>query len=588
MANVISELFKDIADSIRYKTGETGTMKPAEFPAEIMSIVTGGGSSGGESGGESGGGIVVSDKWIFDAGEFFATQDTHTIEHTLGRLPDIVYCHMTISSELSGSKAVLLEAVTTSENLLGNATNEAGAKKKYGFAHTLTPSTNTLYTFGVNSIENLNEANFIFPTENTIKFGATGSFIDVILSRNYKYAWIAFAKTTTSSGGGGSSGESSDLVKHVTFIGADGTQLYRMPVLKGDNCKDPVANGNIATPTKESTVNTVYTFSGWSLTQGGNANSAALSNVTEDRTVYVAFKASTRTYTVRFYDGDTLVNTQQVAYGGSSSYTYSKKDYVFNGWIPEPTNVTSDMDCYAQMDMAQFKDLDWYTIAQMSEAGRADASFNIGDTKTVTLTWENGATEDVVFEIADLAKDVNYDTKKPVITLITKNLLLDKQVWGESILNQDTHSYDYYYDYYYDDIPIKQFLTETVFNALPSELRSVLKRTASQYHERKGRATEDIAFYIRPVDSENIGYAYNASYIKVDSRYTYSIFDNTSTSRIKRCAGTPEKWALAGDHWYGHGTGTLSHGEMGGVGTDGNPVEMSVTDKTGVCFLLFI
>ena len=46
MSNVLGTLFQDIADAIRAKTGDTDTMKPAEFPAEIASIVTGGIASG--------------------------------------------------------------------------------------------------------------------------------------------------------------------------------------------------------------------------------------------------------------------------------------------------------------------------------------------------------------------------------------------------------------------------------------------------------------------------------------------------------------------------------------------------------------
>lgn len=44
MANVLGELFQDIADAIREKTGSTDTMAPADFPAEIGAIETGGGS----------------------------------------------------------------------------------------------------------------------------------------------------------------------------------------------------------------------------------------------------------------------------------------------------------------------------------------------------------------------------------------------------------------------------------------------------------------------------------------------------------------------------------------------------------------
>lgn len=45
MPNVLGTLFGDIANAIREKTGETGTMKPIEFPEKISAIETGGGSS---------------------------------------------------------------------------------------------------------------------------------------------------------------------------------------------------------------------------------------------------------------------------------------------------------------------------------------------------------------------------------------------------------------------------------------------------------------------------------------------------------------------------------------------------------------
>lgn len=41
MGNVLGTLFGDIAKEIRAKTGETGTMKPAEFPEKISEISVG-------------------------------------------------------------------------------------------------------------------------------------------------------------------------------------------------------------------------------------------------------------------------------------------------------------------------------------------------------------------------------------------------------------------------------------------------------------------------------------------------------------------------------------------------------------------
>ena len=47
MANALGTLFGDIAAAIREKTGDTATMKPAEFPSKISGIEVGGGSGGG-------------------------------------------------------------------------------------------------------------------------------------------------------------------------------------------------------------------------------------------------------------------------------------------------------------------------------------------------------------------------------------------------------------------------------------------------------------------------------------------------------------------------------------------------------------
>lgn len=46
MANVLGTLFGEIAGAIREKTGETGTMKPAEFAQKIADLQIGGGSDG--------------------------------------------------------------------------------------------------------------------------------------------------------------------------------------------------------------------------------------------------------------------------------------------------------------------------------------------------------------------------------------------------------------------------------------------------------------------------------------------------------------------------------------------------------------
>lgn len=111
-------------------------------------------------------------------------------------------------------------------------------------------------------------------------------------------------------------------------------------------------------PTKASTAQYSYSFSGWSLTAGGAANANALKAVASDRNVYAAFTSTVRKYTVRFYNGTTLAQTvSEVPYGSNASYTgdtpaktdvEKPEDYEFTGWNPSPNGITGNTDCYAQ------------------------------------------------------------------------------------------------------------------------------------------------------------------------------------------------------------------------------------------------
>ena len=78
MANALGVLFQDIANAIREKTGETGTMKPAEFPTAISGIEVGGGSD-------------ESKTFIYKEGSFTpsSTGDI-VVQHNTGVIPDMI------------------------------------------------------------------------------------------------------------------------------------------------------------------------------------------------------------------------------------------------------------------------------------------------------------------------------------------------------------------------------------------------------------------------------------------------------------------------------------------------------------------
>lgn len=105
-------------------------------------------------------------------------------------------------------------------------------------------------------------------------------------------------------------------------------------------------------PTRESTAQYDYAYTGWALTNGGEADANALNNITAPRNVYAAYSATIRKYTVKFYNGNALMYEQQnVEYGTNATYgseTVPTKAmdaqfiYTFDGWSRSNNNVTDD------------------------------------------------------------------------------------------------------------------------------------------------------------------------------------------------------------------------------------------------------
>lgn len=204
------------------------------------------------------------------------------------------------------------------------------------------------------------------------------------------------------SAGGGSSQD----VRYVTFMNGENV-LYVKPVAVGDDCVDVLAKGFIETPTKESTAQTVYSYSGWSLTNGGAA-ADVLGAVTENRTVYAAYTESVRRYTVSYYDGDTLLKTESIPYGTTPSYAPLKEGYTFTGWTPAVEPVTCDASYTASwIEKYDFASLSWDQISEISRAGNAATAFELGAKKTFTYkaygSVYTGVAEIVGFDHDDLA-----------------------------------------------------------------------------------------------------------------------------------------------------------------------------------------
>lgn len=322
----------------------------------------------------------------------------------------------------------------------------------------------------------------------------------------------------------------------ITFIGVDGSVLCELSVLPGKNCPNPVTTGHITKPTKESTVSTVYSFSGWSLTEGGEAVSNALNNVTENRTLYAAFTESVRYYTVRFWDGDTLRRTEQIPYNGSSTYVYDKTGYNFEGWNPQPVNVASDMDCYGTWTVSSFAGDSWDQIAENCENGVAAQHYKVGDERQIHVTYDKAydgvAGADITLRVINIGKEKNYNGEymNGMVILCATPLHMSKMAYKADFANKlgDILAYSV--------SDIMDHLDVSVHNILPSDLkRNITPTTRSCTSVFTGVNTTDkydVLLNLWSLTYNEVGSSYDLL------SYEYFKGDNAE-KRILRLPGYP-------------------------------------------------
>lgn len=174
----------------------------------------------------------------------------------------------------------------------------------------------------------------------------------------------------------------------VTFVNHDGTVLYEEYVDRGSTPSDPVAEGIIPAPTRESTAQYDFTYSGWD-----DITSATLA----PRTITAQYSESIRSYTVTWYSRVGLsLGSTTVQYGEEAVYTGDiptrvdeEASYVYNvfaGWNKSTGFVTGDTDVYAIWDRAELpavgKDLKDMSVAEIygvTSSGRASNYFELKD-----------------------------------------------------------------------------------------------------------------------------------------------------------------------------------------------------------------
>lgn len=350
MANVFIEesILQDWADFVREKTGTSDKMKPTELLAKTKSEwASGGGSAKKYIVPETTFSLAQSESGLYG----YTTENTYQFTEGKtykvlwdGEVFEFVYTVYTVD----------VGQIVPIGHALGNAS----------FFNT--------YSGGLTNFEDTGEPFMI---------GVASDNTFAILTDEEGESHVVAVYEEKAGG-------SSDDVRYVTFMSEDGkTELLVKPVAVGDDCADVISRGLIDTPTKSSTAQYDFTFSGWSISAGANADPDALKNVTEDRIVYAAYTSALRYYTISYYDGETLLQSESLAYGSMPGYVPTKTGYNFESWTPALSIVIGSASYTANWQSANLKmaDYSWAEIVAMANAGEAGA-FSIGDSKEFTLT----------------------------------------------------------------------------------------------------------------------------------------------------------------------------------------------------------
>lgn len=313
----------------------------------------------------------------------------------------------------------------------------------------------------------------------------------------------------------------------VTFCNYDGTELFSRPVFVGDNCPDPIAQGKINEPTRESTAQYTYAYSGWSLTAGGTASASALNVVTGDRTVYAAYTQNVRYYTVRFYDGTTLMKEEQIAYGVKATAPSTfKTGYEFLGWTPSDLTIYGDTDFYGEWAEAdKFSTVSYERLAEICANGEAANRFSIGDTREIVFNGETRSMRIIGFNLDDRADGTGKASITVLVTPLSITSVFDsgRKTWGASA--------------------IRSVCRDTIFNGLEEELRNIItpvtKITDYYYQNSTTTASETQTETVFLPSAVEVVASYPP---KQNETIVYPGLDTTNERILRNMEGTAVKW----------------------------------------------
>lgn len=244
---------------------------------------------------------------------------------------------------------------------------------------------------------------------------------------------------------------------------------------------NPVAAGLINAPTKEPTVDNVYTFIGWD---------KAFNYILTDTEVIAVYSETTRQYTVRWWNGTALLQTDIVDARGKVAYRgddlVSETGAIWVGWDALTNEIVSDMDVHASFISPKLPDAvatnydylysddpndnSGYSLAEfygIMASGLAKNYFNVGD--AIKICFNTTAIYDSEIELLVYGykhfklADGSGDFASVVFGM--KGIMNSTRTMNSSNTNVGG----------WDASGMRTYLNTTVFNSLPQQWKAMIK-----------------------------------------------------------------------------------------------------------------
>lgn len=294
-------------------------------------------------------------------------------------------------------------------------------------------------------------------------------------------------------------------------------------------------------------------FQGWT---------PAVQTVTGDATYTASYIV---TYTVYFYNGQTLLQTVTgVQAGGSAAYTGATptdpvNGYDFDGWLPQPTNIHANTSCYAQFrEPSAVREItdDWATIVSKIAAGTAN--YQVGNYKPLDLGSEGVVRMQIVAKGAN-ASPLASGSGNAAYDWVSMDLLAADHSMNTSHTNSGGWEVSAMRTYMKDTI--KPLIPQTVRDAI----KNVTKYSYSYSPSNANAATTDDVWL--PSYREIFG----GSGVETQGPdYTGIYLDNNARKKMKAGASSTVSWWLRSANsgassifWFVGSDGNAYYGNAG-------------------------